>query len=127
MSEKNNSGVTPTELIEGVKRVEVILRTGARETVFVRCLSPRLVKQWLALADDEPAIVELMAGKPAGWSDTIDEDSFYHVLEVGEEVNKGPLARYISKRQARAERFAGIVRAVNPLTGGSPASASAPA
>ena len=75
------------------------------EIVFLRQLPVRLLPQYLATIDDEAARLELLADKPAGWSDKLTADSHVELLEVGEGLNTDSFSAWLRRRVQRQEQL----------------------
>lgn len=73
-------------LLGGVD-VVVSLIGGATETVKILQLPIRRFPEFARGLADEPFLVELLCGKPAGWSDTLTRESFTAIVEEGTKIN----------------------------------------
>jgi hypothetical protein len=126
------SGPTSLETLLGGVEVPVVLLDGAVETVRVRQLPIRDYPAFLAAQMDEPAMADLLCGKPAGWGERLGFDSLEMVVREGDRLNADFFGRWLRRRLERQERLlpgstAAMGGSATPSPTPSPTSRSGPA
>jgi len=87
----------------GGAEIEITYRDGGKETVKVRQIPVRHMDKYLLAIDNEPVAVELFCGKPAGWSDSLTEESFNAIAEKGQDINLPFFGPWLRRRMKRIE------------------------
>ena len=114
------------QTIFGGREIEIRLADGTTDKVKVRQLPIRLLGQYADLHTDEPALVELLVGKPDGFADNLAIESYEEIIAVGKELNDGPFERWVNRQAAAVKN---TLRTLEIITSASAKSAqpSAPA
>jgi hypothetical protein len=89
----------------GGKEIEVLLRDGKRETVFVRELPIRLFGKFLEAQDDEALLAELFTSKPPEWVDKLTVASHEIIVEEGGELNFPLVTRWVERKAVAIEKL----------------------
>jgi hypothetical protein len=115
METKQNSEPTKWETLLGGVDYEARKLDGSTEAVRIRQLPVRLMDQYLNVLNDEPKVVELLCGRPAGWSDCLSNESFEKIVEEGTRVNADFFERFLARKAnmvSTLHRLAGAHQAV---------------
>src|SRR5688572_11500523 len=75
--------------VQGSVEFTAIKRDGSTELVSIRQLTAREYPKYLDVQANEPEAVEMVCGKPAGWSDGLTPESFSALVVESEKVNAG--------------------------------------
>lgn len=94
-----------TETLLGGRTIVAAYIDGTHEPVKVQQLRIRQLPEYLSAIDDEPKLVELLCGKPAGWSDNLRMESHEAILAAGEELNSESFFAWLRRRVSRQERL----------------------
>jgi len=92
-------------VLNGGVDVKVSHTEGTSEDVKVRQLPIRQMDRWAELAGNEPALVELYCGKPEGWADTLVNEDYEMIVDLGDQLNRPIFDRWIARVQAGTGRF----------------------
>jgi hypothetical protein len=94
------------EILNGGRQAVARMIDGSTEAVFVKQLPVRQLQAYLASIDDEPARIELVTGKPAGWADKLTNESHVELLAAAEGLNADTFFAWLRRRVERQERLA---------------------
>ena len=129
--DQNPTGPTKAETLRGNVTITVELNDGTWQPVIVRQLPIREMERWLSIIDDEPAVAELFASQPEGWSELLPPESIERIVVEGERLNRDFFGRWLDRRTARKEWLAPVLARNAALQGslptGSPSLPSKPA
>ena len=91
-----------------VGHVEYIAKKddGSTEVVKIQQLKIKQYPELVAVLGDEPAMAEFLCGKPAGWSDSLTNESLFEIVAEGEKVNQDFFLQWVPRRRARFEKIA---------------------
>lgn len=97
-----NDDATLNSLLGG-ELYNALKRDGSSESITVEHFPIRKVIALVPHIDDEPRMVELFAGKPEGWADTLAPVAYEHIYEKGWAANYPSLDAYL-RRKVRLNR-----------------------
>ncbi len=81
--------------------IEVTLQNGTRETVKVRKVPLRQLQLLGSAWGREGDEIRIYTQKTDAWVDTLSEESFEEIINIGRNLNEGPFAKWV-KRNSRA-------------------------
>lgn len=106
MNDQNQTPENKMATLLGGAEIPCHFTNGPAAIVRVRQLPVRLMPRYLEALDDEPAFVELLCDKPAGWADTLTIESHEAILAEGERLNREAFFSWLVRRADRQERMA---------------------
>lgn len=130
MKDNATPGPTDQETLDRGTRFEVVQKNGKRDVVTIRQLTLRQIREYMEAerAEDAARCAELLAGKPAGWSDVLTVESATALILEGLRVNASPFENFVRFRVEQSKWAASLVGTVRqPSLEPSPESASEPA
>lgn len=92
--------------IAGGRTITARFTDGTTAEVFLRQVPIRLLPKYLAALDDEPALLELVADKPAGWADNLTVESHVELVAASEALNSDTFFAWLTRRVKRQESLA---------------------
>jgi hypothetical protein len=98
---------TPMDVIRGGNEIAVVFADGHRENVLVRMIPIRQFPTYLDLQMDEPAMVEFLCERPAGWADTLSYEGVERIVALGDVLNADFFGRWLRRRLERNNRLLG--------------------
>ncbi len=101
-STSNNSD--PTVLNGKLVTVETL--DGAKTGIRVRHVRANRLDEYAMAISNEYKLAELYCEQPAGWAETLTDESLIEVLEQGEKMN-GFLSKLLAMRMGRIHRASG--------------------
>lgn len=99
-------------LINGGMEITVTLKTGAKETVKVLLVPLSKASRYVEFIDDLTLFTELVTAKPAGWADTLEDDSVYEIDELAKKLNDPRIDRFLQRQLKTVERMAPTAQAM---------------
>jgi hypothetical protein len=98
-----------TVALFGGEPIDVTLRDGTTEQVFVHTLRVVEFPRVFNALDDEEKLAEIFCAKPDGWAATLSPKSHEAVIEKGNELNSDFFCRWAQRRVVqRAKLAAGL-------------------
>ncbi|HEY3857364.1 MAG TPA: hypothetical protein VGO67_23510 [Verrucomicrobiae bacterium] len=91
--------------MQSTKHVSITLADGSTETVQVKELGLKDMKNYLSIIDDEEKIIALCTGKPDNWVQALPLDSAVKIAEADLEVNGEFFQGWMVRRILRLERM----------------------
>lgn len=111
MSDPNPNPAADLATTLGHGQVTVKTITGQQETVLVKQLPLRQMRE-LALAIEDPGrVIQLCVGKPVEWIDRLTPDSFEALATEADRVNADFLARWARLQRSRVDRLGPLAAA----------------
>src|SRR5688572_11114890 len=88
-------------------------RDGSSETVQILQLPIKQFPAYSKVLTDEPALVDLLTGKPKGWSETLTNESFEQIVQEGKKLNADFFERWLRRQFETQEKLTpGITQAM---------------
>ncbi len=86
------------------------------ERVLVRLVPLSKAGDYLALVGDLIPFVELACSKPAGWGDTLEDDSVYEIEEIFRKLNDPRFDRYVRRQTEAVGKMTQMAKAAGVST-----------
>lgn len=87
----------------------VVMRDGADEAVVVRLVSVRELPRFVALQDDEPAVLEMVCDRPQGWADRLTPDAHFLLIDRARALNFPVALRWTASQVDMQRRLADVI------------------
>ena len=102
-------------IINGVVAAEAVKLDGTNEAVSVRLIPIRLAEDYFVKEANMAEFVELSCSKPAGWADSLTDDSLYQLDRISRDINDPRFDRLMSQRQVQV--VAALAKMARPILG----------
>lgn len=110
---------TAAETLLGYSEITVKLLNGQEETVRVRQLPMRQMKQIIEAAEDPAAMISLATGKKIEWTDNLPASEFERLSSEADRINSDFLSHWVRLQKERGTRLASALSGNQNATYGS--------
>jgi hypothetical protein len=93
-----------TTALFGGETVSVQKADGSTEEIFVRIVPIKEFPRIMVNLENESALAEIYCNKPAGWSDSLPNESIQTLINLGEKLNDDFFVSWATRRLARLNK-----------------------